>query len=144
MYHQAKHEFANYGVDLSGVSINLPKMLAQKDKAVKTLTGGIEMLYKKNKVINIKGTAELRSPNEVLVHKPDGGEEVWNAKNIVIATGSDIVELPGLKVDEKTIVSSTGALSLEKVPKKMVVVGGGIIGLELVGEDRSGETYCIW
>ncbi len=107
-------------------------MLEQKDKAVKTLTGGIDMLFKKNNVIGIHGVGKIVGTNEVQVTRSDGAIENWNAKNIVVATGSDIVQLPGIKIDEKTIVSSTGALSLEKVPKKMVVIGGGIIGLELV------------
>lgn len=136
MYHQAKHDFANYGIEVSGVNLNLKAALAQKEKAVKTLTGGIEMLFKKNKVINVKGTATIKGPNEVVVVGADGKSETWSAKNIVIATGSDIVELPGLKVDEKTVISSTGAISLEKVPKKLLVIGGGIIGLELVNPTR--------
>lgn len=90
------------------------------------------MLFKKNKVINLNGMAKIAGPNEVSVAGKDGKVEVWRAKEIVIATGSEIVDLPGLKVDEKTIVSSTGALSLKAVPKKMIVIGGGIIGLELV------------
>lgn len=132
MYHQAKHEMAGYGVDVSGVTLNLPKMLGQKEKAVKALTGGIEMLFKKNKVNGYKGEAKIVGPNSVQVTMGDGKKEVLEAKSIVIATGSDVVQLPGLKVDEKTVVSSTGALSLERVPKRMVVVGGGVIGLELV------------
>lgn len=137
MYHQAKHEFAEYGIDgAEGIRLNLPKMLGQKEKAVKTLTGGIEMLFKKNKVINVKGSAKIVGPNEVEVVKADGSKESWRAKNIVVATGSEIQALPGLIIDEKTVVSSTGALSLEKVPKRLTVIGGGIIGLELVLSTR--------
>jgi dihydrolipoamide dehydrogenase len=133
MYHQAKHNFSDFGIDgAEGVRLNLPKMLAQKDRAVKTLTGGIEMLFKKNKVINVKGLAKIVGPNDVEVVRADGQTESWRAKNIVIATGSEIQPLQGLAIDEKTVVSSTGALSLEKVPKRLAVIGGGIIGLELV------------
>lgn len=129
---EAQNDLSAYGVDVQGVKLNLPKMMAQKEKAVRTLTGGIEMLFKKNKVIGVKGEAKLKGPNQVLVTGPDGKEETWKAKHIVLATGSDIIPLPGLAVDEKTVVSSTGALGLQQVPKRMVVIGGGVIGLELV------------
>lgn len=131
MFHQAQHEFSKYGIEVSEVKLNLEKLLGQKEKAVKTLTGGIDGLFRKNGVTRINGTASLIGPNEVSV-KSNGSVETWRAKNIVIATGSEIMSLPGLIVDEKTIVSSTGALSLSSVPKRLLVVGGGIIGLELV------------
>lgn len=130
---EAQHNLAAFGVDVEGVRLNLPKMMAQKDKAVRALTGGIEMLFRKNGVIRVLGEAKLTGPNEVQVSTgPEGKKETWRAKNIVLATGSDIVPLPGLAVDEKTVVSSTGALSLQQVPKRMLVIGGGVIGLELV------------
>lgn len=107
--------------------------MKQKDKSVKGLTGGIEFLFKKNKVDYVKGYGRFTSANEVEVDLVAGGKESIKAKNIIIATGSEPSPLPGnvIAVDEKYVVSSTGALSLEKIPKKMVVIGGGVIGLEL-------------
>ena len=106
--------------------------MAQKDKAVSSLTKGIEMLFKMNKVTRFDGNGKITDTNKVEVIGADGKTEIIEAKNIVIATGSDIFEMSGLNFDEKTIISSTGALSLKEVPKKMVVIGGGVIGLELV------------
>jgi dihydrolipoamide dehydrogenase len=128
----AKHEMADRGINVSGVSLDLPKMLAKKDLAVKQLTGGIEMLFKKNKVDYVVGHGTLAGPNEVQVALNKGGEQAIKAKNIMLATGSDVIsKLPFVEVDEKTIVSSTGALELKEVPKKLIVIGGGVIGLEL-------------
>merc|ERR1719486_1571759 len=104
----------------------------QKAKAVKQLTGGIAMLFKKNKVDYVQGHGSLKGANEVNVALNAGGEQTIKAKNIMLATGSDVIsKLPFVEVDEKTIVSSTGALELKEVPKKLVVIGGGVIGLEL-------------
>lgn len=106
--------------------------MAQKAKSVDGLTKGIEGLFKKNKVTYSKGWGSLSStPGEVVVSKEDGTTETISAKNIILATGSEPASLPGVEVDEKTVVTSTGALSLTEVPKRMVVVGGGVIGLEL-------------
>ena len=116
----------------TGINLNLPKMMEQKNKAVTGLTKGIEMLFKKNKITRITGHGKLVSENMVEVLGSDGKKEVIEAKNIVIASGSDFFEISGLSYDEKTIISSTGALDLKQVPKKMVVIGGGVIGLELV------------
>jgi len=104
-----------------------------KDKAVKGLTSGIEFLFKKNKVDYSKGHGKFLSPNEIEVDLTAGGKETIKAKNIIVATGSEPSPLPGnvIPIDEKYVVSSTGALVLEKPPKKMVVIGGGVIGLEL-------------
>lgn len=107
-------------------------MMEQKDKAVTGLTKGIEMLFKKNKVTRFVGHGKLVDKNKVEIIGQDGKIEQVEAKNIVIATGSDFFEISGLQFDEKTIISSTGALALKEVPKKMVVIGGGVIGLELV------------
>lgn len=107
-------------------------MMAQKDKAVTSLTKGIEMLFKKNKVTRFAGHGKLVDKNKVEIISDDGKVERIEAKNIVIATGSDFFEISGLQFDEKTVISSTGALELKEVPKKMVVIGGGVIGLELV------------
>jgi len=131
LYHEAKHGMAKHGIEVNSVSLNLDKMLAQKDKSVKTLTGGIEGLFKKNKVNYVKGWGRLASPNEVEVDCNDGTKKKIWAKNIMVATGSDIQSIPGVTIDEKRVVSSTGALSLTAVPKKLVVIGGGVIGLEM-------------
>lgn len=106
--------------------------MEQKDKAVSSLTKGIEMLFKKNKITRFVGHGRLADKNKVEILNEDGQVEVVEAKNIVIATGSDFFEISGLKFDEKSIISSTGALALKDVPKRMVVIGGGVIGLELV------------
>jgi dihydrolipoamide dehydrogenase len=118
---------------VTGVSLNLPQMLKAKDQAVVGLTKGIETLFKQNKVDYIKGTASFISPTSISVKLLDGGETQVDAKNIVIATGSEVAPFPGgaIEIDEEQIVSSTGALSLQQVPKKLVVIGGGIIGLEM-------------
>ena len=130
LYHQAQHTFAKHGIDLSGLSLNLPAMHGQKERAVRSLTDGIAMLFKKNGIQWVSGTASLDGPNRVLV---DGGVTASvEAKNIIIATGSDPAPLGGFAIDEERIVTSTGALALQTVPKRLVVVGGGIIGLELV------------
>lgn len=155
LFHQAKHDFERRGIDgvcsfsvpfcspnsgliklkVSGVSLNLPKMLEAKQNSVNGLTKGVEFLFKQNKVDYIKGTASFLT-NTRLAIKPisdsDSPSEI-EAKNIVIATGSEVSPFPGgtIEIDEKQIVSSTGALELQEVPEKMVVIGGGVIGLEL-------------
>jgi dihydrolipoamide dehydrogenase len=131
MYHEAKHDFAKYGIKVSGVEVDLPAMMAQKTKAVKGLTGGIEGLFRKNKVEYVKGFGMLRSTNEVEVELSAGGKQSLKSKNIVIATGSEPTPIPNVPIDEKRIVSSTGALELPAVPKKMILIGGGVIGLEM-------------
>ncbi|KAJ2764125.1 dihydrolipoamide dehydrogenase precursor, partial [Coemansia nantahalensis] len=131
MFHEAKHGFAKRGIDVGEVKLNLPQLLADKDKAVSGLTRGIEMLFKKNKVDWIKGAGTLKSANQIEVALNAGGVEAVSAKNIIIATGSEPAPFPGFEVDEKQIITSTGALALDKVPEKMIVIGGGVIGLEL-------------
>ncbi|KAF8692572.1 hypothetical protein AX14_002467 [Amanita brunnescens Koide BX004] len=133
LYHQALHDFQRRGIDVSGVALNLPKMLEAKDQAVTNLTKGIEFLFKQNKVDYIKGTGSFVSPNKLSVKLLEGGEAEVDAKNIIIATGSEVAPFPGgaIEIDETQIVSSTGALELQKVPEKLVVIGGGIIGLEM-------------
>ncbi|KAG9451005.1 hypothetical protein H6P81_010970 [Aristolochia fimbriata] len=131
MYHEAKHAFAGHGVKISGLEVDLPAMLAQKDKAVSNLTRGIEGLFKKNKVSYVKGSGKFVSPTEVAVDTLEGGTATIKGKNIIIATGSDVKSLPGITIDEKKIVSSTGALALTEIPKKLVVIGAGYIGLEM-------------
>lgn len=111
--------------------MNLANMMKSKDTAVSGLTKGVEFLFKKNNVEYIKGTASFADPNQVNVNLTEGGETSLRAKNIIIATGSEATPFPGLEIDEKRIITSTGAIALEKVPEKMVVIGGGIIGLEM-------------
>ena len=124
--HEASH-LSQYGIEVGSAKLNMSKMMSHKEKVVSDLTKGIEGLFKKNKVTYLKGKGTIKSPGQVLVN----GKESISAKHIIIATGSEVIELPNVKINEKTIVSSTGALSLNKVPKKMVVIGGGYIGLEL-------------
>lgn len=124
-FDDASHHFKQHGIDVAP-KLNLKQMLANKDEIVKGLTQGIEMLFKKNKVDYIKGHGLISGANEVTV-----GKEKYTAKNIVIATGSDVMPLAGVTIDEKQIVSSTGALELKSVPKDMIVIGGGYIGLEM-------------
>lgn len=118
---------------VTGVSLNLPQMLQAKEQSVVGLTKGIEMLFKQNKVDYIKGSASFVSATRIAVQLNDGGSTEVEAKNVIIATGSEVAPFPGgaIEIDEKQIVSSTGALELQKVPEKMVVIGGGIIGLEM-------------
>ncbi|KAG8718589.1 dihydrolipoamide dehydrogenase precursor [Ceratobasidium sp. 394] len=132
-YHDTLHDLKSRGIDVEGVHLNLPQMLKAKDTAVTGLTKGIEGLFKKNKVTYIKGTGSFASPTEIDVDLNEGGTTTVTAKNVIIATGSEVTPFPGsgLEIDEKIVVSSTGALDLQEVPKKMVVVGGGIIGLEM-------------
>ncbi|KAJ1943116.1 dihydrolipoamide dehydrogenase precursor, partial [Linderina pennispora] len=131
LYHEAQHGFAKRGIDVGEVKLNLPQLLADKEKAVSGLTKGIEFLFKKNGVEWFKGVGTLKSANDIEVTLNAGGSEAIKAKNIIIATGSEPSPFPGFEIDEKQIVTSTGALSLESVPKKMIVIGGGVIGLEL-------------
>ena len=129
-FHKVK-DLSNKGIEVGQVKLNLPKMMKSKDKAVTVLTKGVEFLLKKNKVTYFKGTGSFKSKNEILIKDSENKETHVEADKIIIATGSLPVSLPGVKFDEKVIVSSTGALKLEQVPKKMVVVGGGYIGLEM-------------
>ncbi|MGF1463806.1 MAG: dihydrolipoyl dehydrogenase [Maricaulaceae bacterium] len=130
-YHAAKTEFEGLGVIISDVRVDLEKMMGQKSDAVDGLTQGVEFLFKKNKVDYIRGAGRITGPGQVSVDLIDGGEQTVSAKNIVIATGSEVTPLPGVDIDETRIVSSTGALALKTVPERMIVVGGGYIGLEM-------------
>jgi len=130
-YEEAKHSFASMGIIVDNVQLDLPTMMKTKESRVTGLTSGIEGLFKKNKVAYSKGKGTIVGPNEVKVSLADGTTQSIKTKNIIIATGSDVAVPPSLQVDEKVIISSTGALSLTAVPKKMIVVGGGVIGLEL-------------
>ena len=127
---EARQGMAAHGIKLAGVELDLPQMMAAKDKVVDGLTKGIELLFRKNKVEYIRGAGRLAAPGRIDVTL-DGGTRSIAAKHIIIATGSDSLPLPGVTIDEKRIVSSTGALSLPHVPKHLAVIGGGYIGLEM-------------
>ena len=129
-FHKAQN-LSNKGIEIGEVKLNLPKMMKNKDKAVTILTKGVEFLLKKNKVTYFKGTGSFKEKNKIVIKDDQGKETLIESDKTIIATGSLPVALPGIEFDEKVIVSSTGALKLEKVPKKMVVVGGGYIGLEM-------------
>ena len=131
LYHQIKHDTKARGIEVSDVQLNLAQMMKSKDTAVSGLTKGVEFLFKKNNVTYVKGTASFTGEHEVQVNLTEGGEQTITGKNILIATGSEATPFPGLEVDEKRIITSTGAIALEKVPESLVVIGGGIIGLEM-------------
>lgn len=129
-FEEAQGHLAEHGVKVGKVELDLDTLMARKDKVVEDLTKGIGFLFKKNKVTGITGSARIAKPGEVVV-SADGKDATYTADNILIATGSEVTPLPGVEIDEDRIVSSTGALALAKVPKHLVVVGGGYIGLEL-------------
>ena len=130
--YQKVKNLSKKGIEISGVKLNLDKMMQNKDKAVSVLTKGVEFLLKKNKVAYYKGTGSFKSKKQISVTDNENKKEIiLDTDKIIIATGSIPISLPGIEFDEKIIVTSTGALSLEKVPKKMVIVGGGYIGLEM-------------
>ena len=131
MYHKAQKEFNNLGVEIGNIKLNLSKMMNNKNKSVLTLTKGIEFLFKKNKITLLKGKGSISAKDTVTVTDNSGKKISYKTSNIVIGTGSVSTSLPGIKIDEKVVVSSTGAISFEKVPKDLIVIGGGYIGLEL-------------
>ena len=129
-FHKAKKDFNQQGIEIEGIKLNIEKMMSNKNKSIQVLTKGVEFLFKKNKVTYLKGKGVIFSKNDVVVY--DNNKKTnYKTKNIVIATGSEVASLPGIKIDEKNIISSTGALSLKKVPEKLAVIGGGYIGLEM-------------
>lgn len=129
-FEEAARDFGKLGIKAQ-VSLDLPVMMGHKDKVVGELTKGVEFLFKKNKVEGVIGAARIAAPGKVEVKSADGASRTLETKNIVIASGSDVMPLPGVTIDEELIVSSTGALALKNVPKRLLVVGGGYIGLEL-------------
>lgn len=133
VFHQTAHSIDALGVEVAAPTLNLSKMMAHKDATVKSNVDGVAFLFKKNKIDAFQGTGKVLGAGKVSVTNDKGEEQVLETKNIVIATGSDVAGIPGVQVeiDEKVIVSSTGGIALEKVPANMVVVGGGVIGLEL-------------
>ena len=129
-FNKAKKDFNQQGIEVEGIKLNIEKMMSNKNKSIQVLTKGVEFLFKKNKVTYIKGKGVLFSKNDIVVYE-NNKKTNYKSKNIVIATGSAVATLPGIEIDEKNIISSTGALSLNKVPKKLAVIGGGYIGLEM-------------
>tara|TARA_Y100000389_G_scaffold166731_1_gene171615 strand:+ start:3559 stop:4965 length:1407 start_codon:yes stop_codon:yes gene_type:complete len=130
-FHKAKKDFNHQGIEIAGIKLNIEKMMLNKNKSIQVLTKGVEFLFKKNKVTYLKGKGVIFSKNDIVVFGNNNNRTNVKTKNIVIATGSEVASLPGIKIDEKNIVSSTGALSFDKVPKKLAVIGGGYIGLEM-------------
>jgi len=143
MYHQTLHDTKKRGIEVGDVNLNLKQMMAAKTTSVDGLTKGVEFLFKKNKVEYIPGTGAFSGENEVKVNRIDGEQQTLRAKNIIVATGSEATPFPGLTIDEKKVVTSTGAIALDKVPKKMIVIGGGIIGLEMVRSPRNKNTEAL-
>ena len=130
-YHKAQREFNSLGIEASRIKLNLSKMMSNKNKSVLTLTKGVEYLFKKNKITYLQGNGSISSQNIVTVVDEFKKKSNYQTKNIVISTGSIPASLPEIKIDEKIIVSSTGALSFNKVPKELIIIGGGYIGLEM-------------
>jgi dihydrolipoamide dehydrogenase len=131
LFEEAGKHFAEMGIGVSAPKLDLKKMMAFKDEGVDGNVKGVEFLLKKNKIDAFHGTGRIAAAGQIEVKGEDGSNQVVETKNIVIATGSDVARLPGIEIDEKVVVSSTGALELEKTPKKLLVVGAGVIGLEL-------------
>ena len=131
MYDTAANHFAGMGIKTGKLELDLAQMMAQKDEAVEGLTKGVEFLLKKNKVDYIKGKGTIEGPGKVKVTAADGSTQSISTKNIVIATGSEPTSLPGIEIDEERVVTNTGALSLTSVPKRLILIGAGVIGLEM-------------
>ncbi|KAH7349114.1 hypothetical protein BKA66DRAFT_576007 [Pyrenochaeta sp. MPI-SDFR-AT-0127] len=131
LYHQILHDTKGRGIEVGDVKLNLGAMMKAKDTSVSGLTKGIEFLFKKNNVEYIKGTGAFQDEHTIAVNLVDGGETTVRAKNVLIATGSEATPFPGLTIDEQKVITSTGAIALQEVPKKLTVIGGGIIGLEM-------------
>ena len=131
LFEEAGHGLSAFGIEVPAPKLNLKAMMAHKDATVKANVDGVAFLFKKNKIEGVRGTGRILAPGKVEVKAEDGATKVLETKSIVIATGSDVTPLPGVAIDEKRIVSSTGALELPSPPKKLLVIGAGIIGLEL-------------
>src|ERR1700759_4973713 len=127
---EARHALAEHGVKVGDVGLDLGVMMGRKDKIVTTLTRGVEFLFGKNKVDWLKGKGRIVAPGRLAIAAADGAAPEVEATSIIISTGSESTRLPGIDIDEKRIVSSTGALSLDRVPERLAVIGGGYIGLE--------------
>jgi dihydrolipoamide dehydrogenase len=131
LFEDAGHAFAGMGIGVSKPKLDLPQMMKFKDEGVEGNVKGVDFLFKKNKVDSFRGKARIAAPGKVAVNSGNGKGETIETKAIVIATGSDVARLPGIEIDEKRVVSSTGAIALPKVPERLLVVGAGVIGLEL-------------
>ncbi|WIJ26170.1 dihydrolipoyl dehydrogenase [Devosia sp. RR2S18] len=131
LFEEATHSFKGLGIDIPRPQLNLPQMMNHKSDTVAANVGGVDYLFKKNKITVFRGIGSIAAPGKVLVTPQSGSQTEIETKNIVVATGSVSAPLPGIEIDEKTIVTSTGALNLEKVPGKLLVIGAGVIGLEL-------------
>ncbi|MBL6665168.1 MAG: NAD(P)/FAD-dependent oxidoreductase, partial [Rickettsiales bacterium] len=129
-FHDANHQFKDLGIEVSKPKVDVKKVISNKNEIIEGLTTGIAGLFKKNKVEHIEGLGSFIDKNTIEVTNGKNKSQI-KAKNFIIATGSEVTPLPGVEIDEKIIVSSTGALDLPKVPKKMVVIGAGVIGLEM-------------
>jgi dihydrolipoamide dehydrogenase len=130
-YHIAEHTFKGHGIDLTGLKVNLPQMISRKNEVVKQNVDGIAFLMKKNKITVYHGHGAFADANTIQINKEDGSSEQITAKNVIIATGSKPATVPGVEIDKKRVITSTEALNLPEVPKSMVVIGGGVIGMEL-------------
>jgi dihydrolipoamide dehydrogenase len=130
-FHNAAHTFGTHGIDLKDLKVNMPQMIARKNDVVAQNTAGITYLFKKNKIDAFEGVGSFVDKNTIKITKADGSSENITAKNVIIASGSKPTALPFIKIDKKRIITSTEALNLTEVPKTMVVIGGGVIGLEL-------------
>ncbi len=131
LFEEAGHAFAHMGIKIDGLELDLPAMMKFKDEGVDGNVKGVAYLFRKNKIESFRGVGSIAGAGKVAVKGPDGNTQVLDTKAIVIATGSDVAKLRGIDIDEKRIVSSTGALVLDKVPERLLVVGAGVIGLEL-------------
>ena len=131
MFEEAEHNFSKLGIDVNTPQLNLTNMMGHKQSVIDGNTAGIDYLFKKNKITSYTGLGKVVAAGKVSVIAEDGSVTELTTKNIIIATGSEVMPLPGVNIDEDKIVSSTGALELKQVPKKLVVVGAGVIGLEL-------------
>ena len=131
LFDEAGHGFKAFGIEVPAPVLNLPQMMKHKQETVDANVQGVAFLFKKNKITAYRGAGKILAAGKVEVTADDGAVEIIDAKSIVIATGSDVAQLPGVTIDEKTVVSSTGALELSAVPQKLVVIGAGVIGLEL-------------
>lgn len=130
-YHNAAHTFETHGIKLSNLKVDFKQMIARKTKVVEENTAGITYLFKKNKIDRFEGVGSFVDKNTIKISKADGQEETITGKNIIIATGSKPSQLPGINIDKKRIITSTEALTLTEVPKHLILIGGGVIGLEL-------------
>jgi dihydrolipoamide dehydrogenase len=128
---EAQHSFGTLGIDIGFATVNLPQMMKHKTDTVASNVGGVDYLFRKNKITTFRGTGSITAPGEVLVTPESGAPETVTTNAIVIATGSVAATLPGIEIDEKQVVTSTGALALAAVPERLVVIGAGVIGLEL-------------